>query len=213
MWNTKREKSSIIHINIGIDEFKQIREIAKKTGCKIRIEKKRGIPFILNRYKKRKIFVGTLMVILLAIMFLSRFIWNIEIVGNERINTEELIQSVKENGLKIGEYKSSIDTKKIINNLRLEREDIAWVGITIKGTNAIVKVIEAEEKPKIIDKEEYCNIIADKEGIIEKISANNGTIKVQKGDIVQKGSVLIGRLDGRKVYGCKVCTCKWRSSS
>lgn len=126
------------------------------------------------------------------ILFTSRFIWNIEIIGNDNIPTEELINSLNKNGLKTGEYKSNIDTKKIINELRLERNDLAWVGISINGTNATVKIVEANSKPNIVDENEYCNIVSDKEGIIEKISANNGTIQVQKGDVIQKGTILIG---------------------
>lgn len=194
----KREKASIIHINIGINEFKKIREIAKKTGCKIKIERKRGIPFILNRYKKRKIFFCTLTLIVLGILTISRFIWNIEITGNETIPTEEIIKTINESGLKVGEYKENIDTKKIINELRLKREDLAWAGITIKGTNAIVKIVEAENKPTIINEDEYCSIVADKDGVIEKINANNGTIQVQKGEVVKKGTILIaGWMEGK----------------
>lgn len=194
----KREKSSIIHINIGINEFKKIKEVAKKTGCKIKIERKRGIPFILNRYKKRKIFFGALIAILLGILVVSRFVWNIEVTGNETISTEELIKTINESGLNIGDYKTNIDTKKIVNELRLRRDDLAWVGITIKGTNAIVKVVESDEKPTIVDENEYCSIVANKEGVIEKISANNGTIQVQKGDVVKKGTVLIaGWMEGK----------------
>ena len=46
--------------------------------------------------------------------------------------------------------------------MRLERNDLAWVGIEIKGTNAIVKIVEAAQKPDIINEEDYCNIVATK---------------------------------------------------
>ena len=54
-WNIKREKSTIIYTNVGINEFKKIRKIAKETKCKIEILNKKGLPFILHRYKKRKV--------------------------------------------------------------------------------------------------------------------------------------------------------------
>lgn len=179
-------------MNIGIKEFRKIKKIAKKTGCKVTLKKKRGVPFLLNKYKKRKIFFGALILIFMCIIFVSRFVWNIEVTGNETIPTDELIKSINDSGLKTGEYKSKIDIKKITNDLRLNRSDLAWVGISIKGTNAIVKVVEADMKPDILDENEYCSIVADKDGVIEKVNANNGTIQVQKGDVVKKGTVLIG---------------------
>ncbi len=61
-----------------------------------------------------------------------------------------------------------MDLKSIINKIRLDRKDIAWIGIDLKGTNAIVKVVEADAKPEIIKEDEYCNIVSDKEASIIK---------------------------------------------
>lgn len=58
IWNLKRNKSVQLNLNIGIKDFKEIKKIAKKTKCKVKIIKKKGLPFLFNRYKKRKIFLG-----------------------------------------------------------------------------------------------------------------------------------------------------------
>jgi similar to stage IV sporulation protein len=152
----------LVNANISISNFKKIRKIAKDTKCKIKIEGKKGFPFIFNKYKKRKIFFIILLLVSIAIISLSNFVWNIEITGNETISSEELIESLKNEGLKIGIAKGKIDTSEITNKIRLDRDDIAWIGIEIKGTNAIVKVVESVKKPDIIDEEEYCNIVATK---------------------------------------------------
>ena len=192
LWSIKREKSSILYANIGIKDFKRLKEIAKKTGCKISINSKKGIPFFLNRYRKRKIFAATIILILASLLIISKFIWNVEIVGNTSIDTKEIVQELNECGLFIGKLKSKIDVKKITNDIRLKRDDIAWIGINLQGTNAIVEIVEAKEKPEIIDENEYCNIVSDKEGIITKISAQNGTLLVKPGDVVKKGDILVG---------------------
>ena len=186
LWNLKRKKSSFLYANIGMKEFKKIKEIAKITKCRVKIENKKGLPFILHRYKKRKLFFTLLVVILLFIFSISNFIWNIEVIGNNTIQKEEIINQVKESGLHLGILKQKVNTKEIINNIRLQRNDIAWIGIHIKGTNAIIEVVEAEKKPDIIDENEYCNIITEKEGIITKINTQNGTALVKEGDIVKK---------------------------
>ena len=94
--------------------------------------------------------------------------------------------------LKLGSFKNTVDTKKIINNMRLKRNDLAWIGINIEGTNATVKVVEADKKPEIVNEEDYCNIVATKEGIIVKVNALNGTPLVKEGDTIKKGRLLIG---------------------
>ena len=54
IWNLKMEKGTKLYLNIGIQDFKHISKIAKKTRCKVRILKKRGIPFLLDKYKKNR---------------------------------------------------------------------------------------------------------------------------------------------------------------
>lgn len=127
LWNLKRKKSSFLYANIGMKEFKKVKEIAKTTKCRVKIEGKKGLPFILHRYKKRKIFFAALIVVILFIFGISNFVWNIEVTGNNTIKTEEIMAEVNNSGLNLGMLKKKIDTKSIINNLRLQRDDIAWV--------------------------------------------------------------------------------------
>lgn len=198
LWNIKREKSTFLYANVGIKNFKKLKEIAKKTKCKINIKEKKGLPFVLNRHRKRKIFLILLIVFFIILFTLSNFIWNIEVTGTSNISKEEILETLKENGLKIGMAKNKIDTQKIINSIRLNRDDVAWVGIGITGTNATVKIVEADLKPEIIDENDYCNIVSEKEGLILKVTAKNGTPLVKKDDIVKKGSILIaGYIEGK----------------
>ena len=164
----------------------------------MKIESKKGFPFLIKKYKKRKVFLILLLLIIMAIVALSNFIWNIEVEGNVNISMEEILQLAENQGLAIGKAKQSIDTKDVINKIRLERDDIAWVGIDINGTNATIKIVEADKKPDIINEDEYCNIVADKDAIITKVSAKNGTPLVQEGDVVKKGDIIIaGWLEGK----------------
>lgn len=198
LWNLKREKTTILNANIGITDFKEIRKILKKTKCRVKIKNKKGLPFIFNKYKKRKIFLLLLAICIATIIALSNFIWNIEITGTNKINKDEIMQILEETNFKVGTLKSKADTKEAINKIRLERDDVAWVGIDIKGTNAVVEIVEADEKPEIINEEEYCNLVASRDGIISKVNAANGTPLVKEGDVVKKGDILVaGWLEGK----------------
>lgn len=198
LWNMKREKSTILYANIGIQDYKKLKNIAKKTKTRINIQSKKGMPFLLHRYRKRKIFVGLLAIIFIALFMMSKFIWNIEIKGNTRISKTEIMEELNKNGLKIGTYKRKLNANSVINKVRLDRGDIAWIGIDIEGTNAIVEIKETSEAPEIIDENEYCNIVSNKEGMITKINVQNGTAVVKEGDIVKEGDTLVlGYLEGK----------------
>lgn len=198
IWNLKREKGVKLYLNIGIKDFKKLSDIGRKTNCKIKILRKRGIPFFLNRYKKRKIFALFLIIILCAICISSRYVWNIEILVEDNEVVDNITKDLEDVGITKGILKSKIDTEQVINKLRLERDDIAWIGIDIEGTNVIVNIVKADNSPEIINNSDYCNIIASKPGIITKITAQNGTALVHVGDTVQKGDILIaGYMEGK----------------
>ena len=178
IWNLKREKGVKLYLNIGI--------IAKKTNCKVRILRKRGVPFLLNRYKKRKIFAIFLILILVVIIISSKYVWNVDILVKDNFKLENIEEDIKSLGIKRGVKKDKIDTSKVINELRLKRDDIAWVGIDIEGTSVKVNIVKAENPPDVVDKSDYCNIVASKAGIIQKIIAQNGTAVVKEGDMEGK---------------------------
>ena len=195
--NIYLQNDTYLKTKILKSDYKEIVHIAKKVKCKIKIENKVGIPFLINKYKKRKIFAIAILVIAIFICICTRFIWNIDIIGNEEISNEEIMELVQKYGIKIGSLKSNINIQKICNNIMVERNDIAWIGIRIKGTNATISIKESKKIPEIIDKNEICNIVANKSAIISKIIVRNGTARVNESDAVKKGDLLVeGIMEG-----------------
>lgn len=213
LWKTKKINKSKINTCISVEDFKKIRKITKKTKCRMKIKRKKGLPFIIKKYKNRKIFVFLFFILIFSIFVFSNFIWNIEITGNETISSEDIITELNNQGLYQGVLKNKINTNQIIENIRLKNEKIAWIGIKIEGTNAKITIVEGIEKPNIIDENEYCDIISTKEGIITKVNVTSGTAQVQEGDVVEKGDKLIaGWMEG-KYTGVRYMHASRRSSS
>ena len=205
IWNLKRKKGVQLFLNIGIKDFKKLADISRKTNCKVRIKNKKGLPFLLYRYKKRKIFAIFLLIILIMIFISSRYIWNVDIIVQDNQIIENIEEDLQKLGLKQGIKKNKIDKEKIINEIRLHRKDISWIGLDIKGTNVKVKIVKSKEQPEIISNKDYCDIIAKKAGTISKITAQNGTAVVSVGDTVEAGDILIkGIMEGKYTEARKV---------
>lgn len=81
----------------------------------------------------------------------------------------------------------------------LKFNDVAYLSINVKGTNIFVTVTKKAETLKSVEQSNYCNIIAKKDGIIEKVIARSGNSVVQKGDIVRKGDVLINGSNNKSI--------------
>lgn len=200
LWSSKLEKGTILKAKINKSDFKNIRHIAKKTSCRVNLERKNGLPFIMKKYRKRKYFAIATIVIAIFCFLLTRFIWNIEILGTENLSKEEVLSDLVKYGIQEGKLKSRMDLEKIKNEMRLNRNDLAWIGIDIKGTNVIVTVVEAREEPKIIDENTPSNIVADKNGTISKMIVRHGTARVNVGDEVSCRRYSSRRSDGRTAY-------------
>lgn len=122
---------------------------------------------------------------------MSSLIWNIEVIGNEKTKTEDIIQVLEKENIKNGIIKYNID-KDYIKYLLLDQFDhISFLSVEIKGTKLILDVKEQDLPPEKINIDTPCNIIANKKGIIIKTIARNGNSVVRKGDIVKKGQILI----------------------
>ena len=200
LWSSKIEKGTILRARISKSDFKRIRHIARKTSCRVVLENKNGLPFVVKKYKKRKIFAVALLVIAIFCFLVTRFIWNIEISGNDKISKEEILSDLGSYGISIGKLKMTWDLEEIKNEIRLKRDDLAWMGIDIKGTNVIVTVVEAIEKPEIVDENTPSNILSDRTGTVSKMVVRNGTARVNVRRYSKCRGFTCGRSDGRKVY-------------
>jgi len=191
LWDITREKNCIMKMKVGIDAFRKIRRIARKTGCRVRILSKKGLPFVSHKYRKRKTFIVGCLVFILMVCTLSSFIWSIQIKGNKLIPTERLLEKLNAIGLKAGKCRYYINKEEIYNQMMIDIKELAWMSIDLSGTKAIVEVSERAMPPKIVEKNVPCNITADKDGIIKSIFVKAGTPLVKVGETVKKGDLLV----------------------
>lgn len=192
IWNIRNIVKGIIRFDIYLSDFKELRKIAKKTKCKVVIKNKKGLYFTIFKYRKRKVLLLLVFLIILLSIIFSTFIWKIDIVGNEYVTSEEISNALKNSGLYVGKNKLFFDKKETVNLLRLNISDISWAGVDINGTKATVKVVEKTRlDPKDVQNNEIGDIIASKSGVITKIVPENGTAKFKEGSYINKGDVAI----------------------
>ena len=172
-------------------EYIKLHRIARNSGGRLKIIKKHGFIFPLLRLRNRwGLFVGAVLFIIIT-SFLSGFIWNVEIVGTEKMSKSEISAFLEENGVKNGANRKSIDKNKIENLMMASFDEIAWAHINELGTTARVEINETKPKPEIVDYAKPANIKAKKDGFIVKASVTSGWAEAKIGDSVTKGDLLI----------------------
>lgn len=125
------------------------------------------------------------------LFYQSQFVAEIRVDGYERLTETAIRQTLEEAGLYEGAKKeNSYDHVKAA--LYESHPQITWVSIYPEGRLVKVHIAEAGEMDGgKAAAEKPVHIVAARSGMIEKILPLEGNAKVQKGDYVNKGDVLI----------------------
>lgn len=191
VYNVNRIENTKIQFNIDRDNFRKLKKIYRSNKFDIKVKKKTGIPFIARRIYTYRGMVICGIISLIILMSTSQFVTDVYITAPEGIDKAALKKELYIQGVKPGVYKKTIDRKVVRENIMSKFDQIAYVSINVKGTNIFVNITKKDESQNSEENSNYCNIIATKDGIIEKVVPRSGEALVEEGDIVKKGDVLI----------------------
>lgn len=196
IWNAQRVSDGSVEFHIHLNDFFKLRPFLKKTGSRMSVVKRYGAPFFLNKFLKRKFFISGIALFLIGIFILSTMIWNIEVVGNEEMNTEQILEEAEKLGIHKYQFKFKMDDLDVISKeLTRNLPESSWIGVTMKGTKIQIKVVEStipEEMPLLNPR----NLIASSDAVITEIFAERGIPQVKINHRVKKGDILISGILG-----------------
>ena len=190
LWDVTRTSEGV-ELNVTIQGFKMLKTCAKKTRCRTKIIKKNGIPFILYRYRKRKLLMGGVAFFVLGLFILSSFVWRIEIEGNETLSNDAVMVFLEEQGLRIGAPKISLSDRSLSQALLNNFAEISWADVHTRGTRTTVRLAEALPPQEILDRRTPAHVIATADGLITNVITWSGAPMVRQGDVVRAGELLV----------------------
>ena len=172
----------------------------KTEGISLCEHQKGGLWHLFYRYRRRAgVFVGATLA-LLSILLSTRFIWAIEVTGNETVDTAEILEELDACGFGIGSYIPHLSTERLETEVLIASDRIAWIAIRVDGTHATVQVIERKEAPPAEDHTAPANLVAARDGQIEQLLLYRGNCVVSIGQAVRKGELLVSGLYDSQVY-------------
>lgn len=191
VWNIRRIGACVMRAAVAFGALDKAHSAATASGCELIEKRRRGIPQMLKRLWRRKaLLLGCLIVITGSVMT-TRVVWTLDVVGEDRVEEEDIRRILTQNGLSQGAWIPSIDRDAIERNLLLAMPEIAWAGLQIDGVNATMKIVEAVPVPPMEDMSEPRDIIARRDGLIERMIVLEGVPQVKEEDYVAKGQLLV----------------------
>lgn len=188
--NIRRVGSERIVACVGIGDFKRIRSIARKTATHVTILGRRGLPFLLHRMRHRRAAVFGAVFFCAVLWYCSTHIMGVAIVGNSRISEKTVVSELRELGIYRGASIGQIDRRAVQNSMMNELDDLAWIGVNIKGSKAYVEIrerLDVQRETETLP----CNLVAARDGIVRMLDVKDGQTVVRVGDMVEAGDLLV----------------------
>lgn len=194
VWGIRSIDKNTIEMCMGTRDFKKnVRNMAVKSKCRVRILKKCGIIIKLYRYRKRKFLYTSLAAAVLLIIFLCSMLWDIRIEGVSNIDKHRTKLLLGNMGIRPGVFMHNIDNGKLAEALMDNQPGVSWVGVKKKGTVLTITIAKRQsyEGASDIPEDVQCDIIAAKDAVVSRIVPERGTATVTIDTTVMKGQKLI----------------------
>jgi similar to stage IV sporulation protein len=193
LWDIRQEEKGCYLLKVRLGGYKALRHLVRRCDSHMRIVKKRGMPFYIMRANKRRVLVLGMLCFCAILYFLGSFVWNIEITGNEHVDTQLIMEYLDKQGVRIGAPKASFDRDLVVEHLLTDIPELAWAGMNIRGSSVKLEVSEKTLIP-LDFQSGPADIVAARDGKIVELLVLKGTPLVQEGDQVYKGQILVSKL-------------------
>lgn len=182
-----------------VKTYFQLHRIAFRHGGRVKAVKRKGLPFFLHPLKNRWGILAGIAFSVFLISFMGGFIWNVTVVGNDRVTDARIVDYLAQNGFKTGVRWNDTDKENLEFGVMAEFDEVSWISINKIGSLALVEINETRNKPSITDDSKITNVVASEDGVITHVTALGGWSQVKAGDAVSKGDLLISGVNESEV--------------
>lgn len=192
LWNIVREGDAYC-MNINLRGFWELRPIVRKTGTRVAVLERYGLPFFLPKLLKRKVFVAGLVLTFVFWFLSSNYIWDIQVNGNYQITDDQFQSFLKEQQVVVGMRLDALEIGELEKEIRRQFPQITWASAKLSGTRLLIDVKE-NDAPILTEEKEAdrgTDLVTEYNGRIVSIIVRKGVPKVSIGDTVEKDSVLV----------------------
>lgn len=187
IYNFNRESHEICNFEIDTKKEKYVKKLLDENGIEVISISHYGF---LSKLKSIVASYGIIFALVISTIFYAfqySFIWKIEIYGEASVEEREIEYFV--NSILSSKFKADINTKEMERKIKENFQEISSISVAIVGQTLVLNLNEA-----ILPEEmegEYKPLISSFDGLVTEINLIQGTLVVNKGDIVRKGDVLV----------------------
>ena len=189
VWDV-RPQDGVLCGKTSASAYLRLRAAARRSGMRLRIRRKRGLPFFLHRNRKRYGMLIGSGVFLLILVLLSSRMWMIEIEGNDLLTDETVRQALREVGVSEGMRPDAIDASAAERALVRILPGVDWIALNVDGSVLHVALRE-DAVPETNAAQLPCHIVASRDGYLVRLEPYVGQAIARIRTAVQRGELLV----------------------
>lgn len=197
LWDIEIRKD-FYRMKIGFRDFYRIKGFTRKTGTRVVVTERFGLPFLSGKLWKRRIFLAGVAGSFLFWLLMSMRIWTVDIQGNYYITDDVFMDFLAENEIRHGMKKEELAIEELEKAIRTRFNMVTWTSVKLKGSRLVIQIKENElygqESTDGREEQPIQNgrdLVADTDGVITSIITRSGVPLVTAGSEVKKGDVLV----------------------
>lgn len=183
-----------LNATMTLADFRRLRSVMGRTGCRVHLLARHGAPFTLHRFRRRYALFGGLLALAAMCFVLTNFIWVIRMPVPEGLSARVLERELTVLGVHAGMPASSLDQKAVQDAMMQRVPELAFIALTRHGNRIDVELHVRDPKPTMLDADALTDVRAAKAGVLTRVTATGGQTVKQPGETVEAGEIVISSL-------------------
>ncbi len=186
IFNLNRIDKNLSEFEVSSTQIKKVKSQLVSQGLEVEILANKGLLSFFKKFFKNYGVIAGIIISCLLYFLSYNFVWQVKIYGNENIQEKQIVDFVNAN---FSKFKGNINLEEVEIALKEEFKRISSVSVSLIGQSLVININESFLPSEM--EGDFSPIYAQFDCKIIDISLVQGTLNVKKGDIVQKGEILV----------------------
>ncbi len=190
LWDVRRDARAVV-FRMPAAEFPALRPGARASQCRVKIIEKRGLTFRGRALTARLALPAGIALAAVLWLLATCFVWTVNVTGVPPDSAARITSALERAGASPGAWKRGLRFAAIESAILENYPELTYLGLKFSGLSLIAEARLMIPPPEVFDPSKRIDIIADKHGMIERVSVISGKANVRPGQIVKPGDVLV----------------------
>ena len=172
------------------DDLPRLQQLADKGGWRLTVGGRVGAGRALDMLRRRAALAVLCLAAAAGLVAAAQLMWRVELL-DAGVYEADIRQYLDGQGIRPVCWKSAVNPSALRDALEWRYPQVAWVEAGWRGTTLQIRVVAGTPAGEAVSIDGSGDVVASRDGIIDRVMTVAGTPQVKSGDLVRAGQVLI----------------------